>query len=93
MKKDVWLGISSTQRFEDMPPEHIDLVEAGGVAFRVETVELLGAERLLYGKVGDESVTVRVEEGKPYPKPGETAQIWARQDRLHWFDAETGKRV
>lgn len=26
MKKDVWLGISSTQRFEDMPPEHIDLV-------------------------------------------------------------------
>lgn len=74
-------------------PEHIDLVETGGVAFRVETVELLGAERLLYGKVGDESVTVRVEEGKPYPKPGETAQIWARQDRLHWFDAETGKRV
>lgn len=74
-------------------PEHIDLVETGGVAFRVETVELLGAERLLYGKVGDESVNVRVEEGKPYPKPGETAQIWARQDRLHWFDAETGKRV
>ncbi len=74
-------------------PEHIDLVETGGVEFRVETVELLGAERLLYGKVGDESVTVRVEEGKPYPKPGETAQIWARQDRLHWFDAETGKRV
>ena len=26
MKKDVWLGISSTQHFEDMPPEHIDLV-------------------------------------------------------------------
>ncbi|WP_455554918.1 sn-glycerol-3-phosphate import ATP-binding protein UgpC [Comamonas sp.] len=74
-------------------PEHIDLVETGGVPFRVETVELLGAERLLYGKVGDEDVTVRVEEGKPFPKPGETAQIWARQDRLHWFNAETGKRV
>ena len=74
-------------------PEHIDLVETGGVPFRVETVELLGAERLLYGKVGDENVTVRVEEGKPYPKPGETTQITARQDRLHWFDAETGKRA
>lgn len=74
-------------------PEHIDLVETGGVAFKVETVELLGAERLLYGKVGDENVTVRVEEGKPYPKPGETTQITARQDRLHWFDAETGKRA
>ena len=74
-------------------PEHIDLVEAGGVEFKVHTVELLGAERLLYGKVGDEDVTVRVEEGKPFPKPGETARISAREDRLHWFNAETGKRV
>ncbi len=74
-------------------PEHIDLVEAGGMEFKVETVELLGAERLLYGKVGGESVTVRVEEGKPYPKPGEMARISAREDRLHWFNAETGKRV
>ena len=74
-------------------PEHIDLVEAGGVEFKVQTVELLGAERLLYGKVGDEDVTVRVEEGKPYPKPGETARISAREDRLHWFNAETGKRA
>ena len=74
-------------------PEHIDLVETGGVEFKVETVELLGAERLLYGKVNGESVTVRVEEGKPYPKPGETTHISAREDRLHWFNAETGKRA
>ena len=74
-------------------PEHIDLVEAGGWEFMVETVELLGAERLLYGKVGGEDVTVRVEEGQPYPKPGETARISARKDRLHWFHAETGKRI
>ncbi|GGH51101.1 sn-glycerol-3-phosphate import ATP-binding protein UgpC [Comamonas phosphati] len=74
-------------------PEHIDLVEAGGWEFTVETVELLGAERLLYGKVGGEDVTVRVEEGQPYPKPGETARISAREDRLHWFNAETGKRA
>ena len=74
-------------------PEHIDLVDAGGVDFHVHTVELLGAERLLYGKVNGEDVTVRVEEGKPYPKVGETTQITARPDRLHWFNAETGKRV
>ncbi|MEQ6433721.1 sn-glycerol-3-phosphate import ATP-binding protein UgpC [Comamonas sp. w2-DMI] len=74
-------------------PEHIDLVAAGGWEFMVETVELLGAERLLYGKVGGEDVTVRVEEGQPYPKPGETARISAREDRLHWFHAETGKRI
>ncbi len=74
-------------------PEHIDLVESGGVEFKVETVELLGAERLLYGKVNGETVTVRVEEGKPFPKPGQTTRIAAREDRLHWFNAETGRRI
>ncbi|GAB2722441.1 MULTISPECIES: sn-glycerol-3-phosphate ABC transporter ATP-binding protein UgpC [Comamonas] len=74
-------------------PEHIDLVASGGWEFQVETVELLGAERLLYGKVGGEEVVVRVEEGHAFPKPGEVARISAREDRLHWFHAETGKRI
>ena len=74
-------------------PEHIDLVDTDGLELRVETVELLGAERLLHGKVGDEGVTVRVEEGKPFPMPGESTRIAARDDRLHWFNAETGKRI
>ncbi|MBS0509218.1 MAG: sn-glycerol-3-phosphate import ATP-binding protein UgpC [Proteobacteria bacterium] len=74
-------------------PEHIDLGDAGGWEFKVETVELLGAERLLYGKVGGEEVTVRVEEGHAYPRPGETARITPRADRLHWFDAQTQKRI
>ena len=74
-------------------PEHIDLAASGGWQFQVETVELLGAERLLYGKVGGEEVTVRVEEGSAYPRPGETAQIVPREDRLHWFSQETGKRI
>ena len=74
-------------------PEHIDLASEDGWEFKVDTVELLGAERLLYGTVGGEMVTVRVEEGKPYPKPGETTRITARDDRLHWFNAETGKRI
>ncbi|MEG1202789.1 MAG: ATP-binding cassette domain-containing protein, partial [Comamonas sp.] len=74
-------------------PEHIDLVDAGGWEFKVDTVELLGAERLVYGKVGGEDVTLRVEEGKAYPKPGETARIQPRMERLHAFHAETGKRI
>lgn len=79
-------------------PEHIlllDPVAAGGTGweFRVETVELLGAERLLYGTVGGETVTVRIEEGLPHPHTGQTARIQPRADKLHWFDAETGKRL
>ena len=60
---------------------------------RVDTVELLGAERLVYGSVNGESVTVRLDEGLAYPKPGETVRVAPREDRLHWFQAETGKRV
>ena len=85
-----------TGRILGVRPEHIDLVPgdgSGGWEFTVETVELLGAERLLYGKVGAEDVTVRVEEGRPYPKPGETTRIAARADRLHWFDQATGQRI
>ncbi|MBS0469219.1 MAG: sn-glycerol-3-phosphate import ATP-binding protein UgpC [Proteobacteria bacterium] len=75
-------------------PEHIDLQGGGaGWDYQVETVELLGAERLLYGKVGGEDVTVRMEEGQPYPRPGETTRISPRADRLHWFSQETGKRI
>ena len=74
-------------------PEHTDLVASGGWEFKVETVELLGAERLVYGSVNGESVTVRLDEGLAYPKPGETVRVAPREDRLHWFQAETGKRV
>ena len=87
---------SQAGRILGVRPEHIDLVPgdgSGGWEFTVETVELLGAERLLYGKVGAEDVTVRVEEGRPYPKPGETTRIAARADRLHWFDQATGQRI
>lgn len=74
-------------------PEHMDLVASGGWDFRVETVELLGAERLVYGSVNGEAMTIRLDEGLPYPKPGETTHLQPREDRLHWFNAETGKRI
>ena len=74
-------------------PEHIDLVDAGGWAFQVETVELLGAERLVYGKVGGEEVTLRIEESRAFPKPGESARLQPQEARIHWFDAQTEQRI
>ena len=75
-------------------PEHIDVVSSGGWEMHVSTVELLGAERLIYGTVGDEIVTVRIEEAQSFPKAGETIRIQPREERrLHWFNAETGKRI
>ena len=75
-------------------PEHIDIVASGGWAMDVITVELLGAERLVYGTVGGEMVTVRIEEAHAFPKAGDTIRIQPREERrLHWFNAETGKRI
>ncbi|AEG94240.1 sn-glycerol-3-phosphate import ATP-binding protein UgpC [Ramlibacter tataouinensis] len=73
-------------------PEHLDIAE-GGWALQVETVELLGAERLIYGRLGGEQVIVRSEEGRPPPAPGATLHVRPREDRLHWFDAASGKRI
>jgi sn-glycerol 3-phosphate transport system ATP-binding protein len=74
-------------------PEHIDVVADTGWDVRVETCELLGAERLIYGRLGDEQVIVRVEEQGPAPKPDEMIRVRPRDDRIHWFDGQSGKRI
>ena len=75
-------------------PEHIDIgIGDTGWQAKVDTVELLGAERLVYATVGSESFIVRIDESQSAPKAGETIHISPREDRMHWFDAETGKRV
>ncbi|WP_395058963.1 sn-glycerol-3-phosphate import ATP-binding protein UgpC [Polaromonas sp.] len=73
-------------------PEHLD-VGSEGWEVKVETVELLGAERLIYGRVNGEQLIVRVEEGTHSPVPDAIIHVLPRPDRLHWFDAESGKRL
>ena len=77
-------------------PEHLDITP-GGWALRVEAVEMLGAERLVYGRwshgSGDEMVIIRTEEAHAVPALGATIHVTPRQDRLHLFDASTGKRI
>jgi sn-glycerol 3-phosphate transport system ATP-binding protein len=73
-------------------PEHLDVGKTGW-ALTVETVELLGAERLIYGRLANEQLIVRVEEGAPVPANGSTIHVLPREDRVHRFDATTGKRI
>jgi sn-glycerol 3-phosphate transport system ATP-binding protein len=73
-------------------PEHLDVGDAGWEV-RTETVEMLGAERLIYGRLGAEQVIVRIEENQPSPAPDQMIRVKPREDRLHWFDADTGKRI
>jgi sn-glycerol 3-phosphate transport system ATP-binding protein len=74
-------------------PEHLDLGDSGW-ELRVETTELLGAERLIYGRLGDEQVIVRSEEGHiKVPAPDSIVRVAPRPDRIHWFDLASGKRL
>ncbi len=73
-------------------PEHLTL-GTDGWALQVETVELLGAERLIHARLGDEMLTIRTDEGTPAPAVGSTAHALPHPKRLHWFDAATGRRL
>jgi sn-glycerol 3-phosphate transport system ATP-binding protein len=73
-------------------PEHLE-VGREGWALTVEGIELLGAERLLYCRLQDEALIVRIHEEQQAPKIGETIYAKPRADRMHWFDARTGLRV
>ena len=77
-------------------PEHLDIT-ATGWALVVETVELLGAERLVYGRWShgsrDEMVIIRTEESDAVPTVGSTIHVTPRATKMHCFDAASGQRM
>ncbi len=73
-------------------PEHLDIGPTGWPV-KVEATELLGAERLIYARLGDEQLIVRSEENRPVPAPDSEIHILPREDRVHWFNTDSGKRI
>ena len=73
-------------------PEHIDLAPDGW-SLQVETVEMLGAERLIHARLGSEMLIIRTHEDQGAPEVGSTVVARPREDRLHWFDQQTGARL
>ena len=55
-------------------------------------IEMLGAERLVYGRLGDEMLIIRTHEDQGAPAIGSTIHAQPREERVHWFDAQTGQR-
>ena len=74
-------------------PEHLQLDDRGAWALPVELTEMLGAERLVYGRFGDLPATARIEATLAAPPAGQPVRFAPRPEHLHWFDAATGKRV
>ena len=73
-------------------PEHLDVTPTGW-PLRVEAIETLGAERLLYSSMNNEPMIVRIDEQHKPPAVGSTFYVTPRADRLHWFDSSSGKRI
>ncbi len=79
-------------------PEHLDISPHGqGWELQVEAIELLGAEHLFYCLHSDvshkERVIIRVDENQTIPDLGSTVYATPRADKVHHFDAVTGKRI
>ena len=73
-------------------PEHLDVTPTGW-PLQVEAIETLGAERLVYCRMNDEQMIVRIDEQHTPPAIGSSFHVTPRPDRLHWFDKESGKRI
>jgi sn-glycerol 3-phosphate transport system ATP-binding protein len=75
-------------------PEHLRVVDAG-LPLQVMSVEMLGAERLLYTRLGqstEPNMIVRISEGQACPAVGDTIHVQALAGKLHGFDHQ-GKRI
>ncbi len=76
-------------------PEHLDICgsTAGGWQLQADAIEMLGAERLVYALLGNERLIIRLDENQAVPQIGGMLYAKPRADKLHQFDAVTGKRL
>jgi sn-glycerol 3-phosphate transport system ATP-binding protein len=83
---DVMLGLR---------PEHAELGAGDGAGWPmvVEMIEMLGAERLVHGRIGSSMFTVRQDSTLIPPAIGATVALHGAPAHLHWFDASTQKRL
>jgi multiple sugar transport system ATP-binding protein len=83
--------VSSTKGTLGFRPEAVtDRVtdEASALQMKVDVVERLGSDQFLYGQVGGDSVTARVDP-RMKVDPGDTVKLGLDTRTLHFFDAET----
>ena len=77
-------------------PEHVELsteLAAADWPLRVQALEMLGAERLVYGTIGDSLFTARLDATLAHPAVGDIVGLRAAPAQLHWFDAASSARI
>ncbi|HQY47037.1 MAG TPA: ABC transporter ATP-binding protein [Usitatibacteraceae bacterium] len=73
-------------------PEHVGLVEAGGIRGTVTSSEYHGADTILTVKVGEETFLVRAPGQLAHP-PGSAVRLGWKEGMAHLFDTASGRRV
>jgi sn-glycerol 3-phosphate transport system ATP-binding protein len=72
---------------------HLDATnEAHTWVAQVYALEMLGAERLVYARIGQEDVVVRTDVASDVPEIGGALELIAEYHQVHWFDKKTGLR-
>ncbi|AXT24666.1 ABC transporter ATP-binding protein [Phaeobacter inhibens] len=73
-------------------PEHVHPANAGGFMLDVGMVELLGSERLIWGKVGNTSIVMR-DDPDTTIRSGDQVRINLKPGAFSVFSAKTGLRI
>jgi multiple sugar transport system ATP-binding protein len=63
-----------------------------GLDLKVEVAEVLGADQFIYGVVGADAITARVDPNLKV-NPGDRVRLGVDMRRLHLFDGPTGKAI
>jgi len=63
-----------------------------GLDLKVDVCEVLGADQFLYGTVGGDAITARVDPNMKV-SPGDRVRLGVDMRRLHLFDGPTGKAI
>ena len=89
---ETWYSISESKAILGFRPHDARLVAEGGVSGRVTVVETLGAEKLVYLKVGKNSLSILVPATEKI-RSGDQLRFDLNQDALHLFNREDEKRI
>jgi multiple sugar transport system ATP-binding protein len=73
-------------------PEDVDLEDGAPLRARVEVVETLGNEKIVYMQTGSDELVARIEPDFPV-SPGDEVAAALRIPRCHLFSPDSGRRV
>ncbi len=74
-------------------PEHVRVDQSGRNPLAVEFIEVLGAERLVHGHLGDHDFVMRTDTMQVPLLSGTQVHISWSAEKMHWFDPDTSRRV